>query len=226
MKNKIHFGNDWDQLLEEEIEKPYFRKLMKFVEHEYRHHKIYPDYDQLFSALKLTPFHHVKVVILGQDPYHQENQAHGLCFSVPRDVKIPKSLHNIYLELVNDIGIEYPKHGNLISWAKQGVLLLNTVFTVRDSQPTSHRNKGWEVFSNTIISLLNKKRQPIVYLLWGNDAKNKESLITNQKHCILKSVHPSPLSAYRGFFGCKHFSETNDFLKKHHLEPINWQIEK
>ncbi|QVK17947.1 uracil-DNA glycosylase [Mycoplasmatota bacterium] len=224
MKNSIIFENDWDLVLSEETNKPYFIELMRLVEEAYQDEIVYPKYENLFNALKLTPFHKVKVVIIGQDPYHQKNQAHGLSFSVPKGEKIPKSLHNIYLELCSDLNVEYPEHGNLISWANQGVLLLNTVLTVCDSKPGSHRNIGWENFTNEIILKLNKKETPVVYLLWGNDAKKKESLILNNNHHILKSVHPSPLSAYRGFFGCKHFSKTNQILKDCQIEPINWQI--
>jgi len=224
MKNKIKFGNDWDYLLNKELSKPYFMQLMDKVEEEYHNYKVYPKYENLFCALKLTAFHDVKVVIIGQDPYHQENQSHGLCFSVPVGEIIPKSLQNIYKELVNDLNIKYPEHGNLTSWANQGVLLLNTVLSVRDSNPGSHRNLGWEIFTSEIIKLLNLKEKPIVFLLWGNDAKKKEALINHHKHEILSSVHPSPLSAHRGFFGCKHFSKTNQILLRHQIETINWQI--
>lgn len=218
------FNNDWDDLLKSEINKPYFIQLMNNLQQEYLKYQVYPKYENIFSAMKITSFEDVKVVIIGQDPYHQNNQSHGFCFSVLKEQKIPKSLHNIFLELVDDIGINYPKHGNLTYWASQGVLLLNTVLTVRDSEPGSHRKIGWETFTNQIITLLNYKKTPIVFLLWGNDAKRKEELINNINHQILKSVHPSPLSAHRGFFGCKHFSKTNAFLFKNKLKPIDWQI--
>ncbi len=224
MKSNVTFHNDWDQLLQNELKNTYFINLMTTIEKEYHSYKVYPKYEDLFNALKFTSYENVKVVIIGQDPYHQENQAHGLCFSVSKYQKIPKSLHNIFLELVNDVHIKYPEHGNLINWTQQGVLLLNTVLTVRDSLPGSHRNLGWEKFTNQIITLLDKKTSPIVFLLWGNDAKKKASLVTNKQHLILESVHPSPLSAHRGFIGCKHFSQTNQFLIKHAAKPINWQI--
>ncbi len=224
MKNKIVIGNDWDNLLNDEFHKPYFEQLMAFIEQEYQTYNVYPHYENIFEALKITSYEDVKVVILGQDPYHQVNQAHGLCFSVPVGENIPKSLHNIYLEIVNDCNIKYPSHGNLTSWAKQGVLLLNTVLTVRDSLPGSHRNIGWEKFTDYIITVLNKKERPVVFLLWGNDAKAKAALINNKIHKILSTVHPSPLSAHRGFFGCRHFSQTNKILTDNNLEPINWQI--
>lgn len=220
----IKIGNDWDILLKDEIKKDYFINLLNFLEKEYSSKAIYPEKENLFTAFKLTSYQKTKVVIIGQDPYHQKGQAHGLAFSVQKGVKIPKSLHNIFLELVNDVKINYPQDGNLTSWAKQGVLLLNTVLTVQDSNPTSHRNKGWEVFTNYIITLINQKKQTVVYLLWGNDAKKKIPLITNKNHYILQAAHPSPLSAHRGFFGCKHFSKTNEILISNNLEPINWQI--
>ncbi len=218
------FSNDWNDLLQTEVKKQYFIQLMEKLHQEYLKYQIYPDFKNIFNAMKLTSFRDVLVVIIGQDPYHQVNQSHGLCFSVEKEQKIPKSLHNIFTELVADIGINYPKHGNLTHWANQGVLLLNTVLSVRDSEPGSHRNIGWEIFTDQIINLLNSKKTPIVYLLWGNDAKKKEKLITNKKHLILKSVHPSPLSAHRGFFGCKHFSKANTFLYENNLKAIEWQI--
>lgn len=221
---KIKFDNDWDLLLSNEINKEYFQKLLMYINNEYRNYTVYPAKENIFTALKLTNYQNVKVVIIGQDPYHQKGQSHGLAFSVPEGIKIPKSLHNIFLELVDDVNITYPQKGNLTFWAKQGVLLLNSVFTVRDSSPGSHRNKGWEIFTDQIIRLINEKEETVVYLLWGNDAKKKRPLITNKNHFILDSVHPSPLSARRGFFGCKHFSKTNSILRNNNLETINWQI--
>ncbi|MDF2700989.1 MAG: ung [Haloplasmataceae bacterium] len=219
------FNNQWDILLSDEIKKPYFKELLSYIKKECKNYIVYPKYEDIFNALKLTSFQDVKVVIIGQDPYHNQNQAHGLAFSVPKDEKIPKSLQNIFIELKNDLNLSYPQHGNLENWAEQGVLLLNTVLTVRENQPGSHRNLGWEVFSDKIITILNDRNVPIVYVLWGKDAEKKESLINNPIHLILKSSHPSPLSAYRGFLGCKHFSKINNFLLKNNIDPINWKIE-
>lgn len=224
MVSKIEFANDWDELLKLEIQKPYFIKLMTFLKTEYKHFLIYPKFENLFTALKMTSYHETKVVVIGQDPYHQPNQSHGLAFSVIKGNKIPKSLHNIFLELVDDEKIDYPSHGNLDSWARQGVLLLNNVLTVRDNEPNSHRHKGWEQFTAKIIKLLNQKNEAVVYLLWGKSAQKKIPLITNDNHKILTAPHPSPLSAFRGFFGCKHFSKTNQILVQNNLIPINWQI--
>jgi|SRR5690554_2679937 len=221
---KIEFNNDWDELLSSEIKKDYFIKLSEFLDNEYDNNIIYPNKGNLFTAFNLTSYHSVKVVIIGQDPYHQHGQAHGLAFSVQSRLKIPKSLHNIFLELVNDVNISYPQAGDLSFWAKQGVMLLNNVLSVRDSMPGSHRNKGWEIFTNKIIKLINQKHETVVYLLWGNDAKKKSPLITNKNHVILTSSHPSPLSAYRGFLGCKHFSKANNILIRNNIKPINWQI--
>lgn len=220
----MKIGNDWDIFLNEEKKKPYFIQLLHKINEDSKIHTIYPKEENIFQAFKHTSYKEVKVVILGQDPYHQKNQAHGLAFSVPKGVKIPHSLHNIFLELVDDVKIDYPQHGNLEAWAKQGVFLLNTVLTVRDNEPGSHRNIGWEIFTDNTIKLINLKQQPVVFLLWGNDAKKKIPLITNPIHKVLTSAHPSPLSAYGGFFGCKHFSQANEFLIKNNLKPINWQI--
>lgn len=220
----VEFKNDWDELLKDEFQKEYYRKLRHFLINEYGSKTIYPDKYKIFEALKLTPYRDVKVVILGQDPYHGENQAHGLAFSVQRGIATPPSLLNIYKELSSDLGCRIPNNGYLIPWAKQGVLLLNTSLTVIANKANSHRNKGWEVFTDEVIKLINKKNVPVVFLLWGSNAKSKEKLITNKKHLILKSVHPSPLSAHRGFFGCSHFSKANEFLKNNGHGEIDWQI--
>lgn len=218
--------NDWLPVVEEETRKPYYRELYKFVKQEYATHVVYPPSEELFTALHLTPLSEVKVVILGQDPYHEYNQAHGLSFSVPKSQKkIPPSLVNIYKELHEDLGCDIPSHGFLEKWARQGVLMLNTVLTVREGEANSHKGHGWEQFTDALIQAVNKQDRPIVYLLWGSSAQSKMSMLNNPKHLVLKSVHPSPLSAYRGFFGCKHFSQCNSFLKANGLEPIDWQID-
>ena len=218
-------SNDWSEALKDEYRKPYYRELYKTVNEEYRTREIFPPAEDIFNAFHLTPLKDVKVVILGQDPYHNNGQAHGLCFSVKPDVDIPPSLMNIYQELHDDLGCYIPDNGYLVKWAKQGVLMLNTVLTVRAHQANSHRGIGWEEFTDAAIRVLNEQDRPIVFLLWGRPAQNKKKMLTNPKHLILEAPHPSPLSAYRGFFGCRHFSQTNDFLKFHHLEPIDWQIE-
>ncbi|AQS12078.1 uracil-DNA glycosylase [Clostridium saccharobutylicum] len=217
--------NDWKNYLDSEFKKDYYIKLKKFLVNEYNSKVIYPNMYDLFNALHFTPYSKVKVVILGQDPYHGPNQAHGLSFSVNPGVKTPPSLINIYKELHTDLGCYIPNNGYLKKWADQGVLLLNTVLTVRAGEANSHRNKGWEEFTTKVIQILNDKETPIVFILWGNNAISKEKLITNPKHLIIKSVHPSPLSASRGFFGSKPFSKTNDFLIKTNQTPIDWQIE-
>lgn len=217
--------NDWKELLLEEFNNAYFLKLSDFLKEEYETQRIYPEIKNIFNALKYTAYKDVKVVILGQDPYHGENQAHGLSFSVKVGVSIPPSLLNIYKELNNDIGCFIPNNGYLKKWCHEGVLLLNTVLTVRAGEANSHKDKGWEHFTNKIISLLNDKTEPIVFILWGNNAKAKQSLITNPIHYIIKSVHPSPLSSYRGFFNSKPFSNTNNFLISKGKKPIDWQIE-
>ena len=217
--------NEWLQYIKPEFEKDYYKELFKFVSDEYSKYVIYPKADDIFNAFHLTPADKVKVVILGQDPYHNENQAHGLSFSVPMSQKdIPPSLQNIYKELESDVGITIPNHGYLEKWAKQGVLLLNTVLTVRAHQANSHQNRGWEQFTDAIIHTLNEMDRPIVYLLWGRPAQTKASMLNNSKQLVLKAPHPSPLSAYRGFFGCKHFSKTNEFLIENGIEPIDWQV--
>lgn len=219
------FGNDWDNVLNEEFEKEYFKTIIEKVDEEYNKTRVYPAKNKIFSAFKLTPFNNVKVVILGQDPYHGEGQAHGLCFSVMPGVPTPPSLVNIYKEIKNDIGGFVPDNGYLVPWAKQGVLLLNTVLTVREGMPNSHRSLGWEKFTDAVIKKLNESNNKIVFLLWGNNAKLKADLIDTSKHTILFATHPSPLSATHGFFGCKHFSKTNEILENNNLKPINWQID-
>ena len=217
--------NDWLEPLKPEFRKPYYAELFKFVQNEYATRKIFPPADDIFNAFHLTPLHEVKVVILGQDPYHNDVQAHGLCFSVKPDVEIPPSLVNIYQELHDDLGCYIPNNGYLVKWAKQGVLMLNTVLTVRAHQANSHRGMGWEEFTDAAIRILNEQDRPIVFILWGSPAQKKAQMLNNPKHLILKAPHPSPLSAYRGFFGSRPFSKTNEFLVKNGLEPIDWQIE-
>ena len=218
-------NNDWLQPLSAEFRKPYYRELYNFVNDEYSRRTVYPPSDEIFSAMHLTPLKDVKVVILGQDPYHEPGQAHGLCFSVKPGQEIPPSLENIYKELHDDLGCHIPNNGFLESWAKQGVLLLNTVLTVRAHAANSHQGKGWEHFTDAIIEAVEAQDRPVVYMLWGRPAQSKIPMLTNPKHLILKAPHPSPLSAYRGFFGCRHFSAANRFLQENGLEPINWQIE-
>lgn len=219
--------NDWLDALSDEFQKEYYRKLYQFVKEEYSKTGVYPPAEDIFNALHYTPLSKVKVLVLGQDPYHNENQAHGLSFSVlPSQPEIPPSLQNIYKELHDDLGCDIPNHGYLKKWADQGVLMLNTVLTVRAHQPNSHQKHGWEEFTDAIIRALNKQDRPIVYLLWGKPAQTKIKMLDNPKHLILTAPHPSPLSAYRGFFGCRHFSQTNDFLEKNGITPIDWQIEE
>jgi len=217
--------NDWLPALQSEFRKPYYKELYSFVQKEYMTHVVYPPSEQIFNALHLTPLSKVRVVILGQDPYHEPHQAHGLCFSVEEDQpEIPPSLINIYRELHDDVGCRMPDNGCLTSWAEQGVLLLNTVLTVRAHQANSHKGRGWEEFTNAILEAVNAQDRPIVYMLWGAQAQSKTIMLTNPKHLILTAPHPSPLSAYRGFFGCRHFSQCNHFLEQHGEKPINWQI--
>ena len=218
-------SNDWLPVFQGEFRKPYYKQLYQTVMKEYNTRKIDPAPDDIFNAFQLTPFHKVKAVILGQDPYHGEGQAHGLCFSVKPDVEIPPSLVNIYQELHDDCGCYIPDNGYLTKWAEQGVLLLNTVLTVRAHQANSHRGIGWEEFTDAAIRRLNEEDRPIVFILWGRPAQMKKSMLTNPNHLILEAPHPSPLSAYRGFFGSKPFSKTNEFLVAHGVEPIDWQIE-
>ena len=221
----VVLGNDWDTLLKPEFEKPYYQQLRRFLIEEYRHYSVYPNMYDIFNALRYTAYQDVRVVIIGQDPYHGENQAHGLSFSVKKGITPPPSLMNIYQELHDDLHCIIPNHGELTKWTKQGVLLLNTVLTVRAHQPNSHANHGWEILTDHIIHLINEKSTPVVFLLWGKHARSKKTLITNPHHLILECAHPSPFSASYGFFGCKHFSKCNEFLTFHHLAPIDWQIE-
>lgn len=217
-------GNDWDLYLKDEYEKDYYKQLINFVDDEYKSKTIYPKKSEIFNAFRYTSYEDTKVVILGQDPYHGENQAEGLSFSVKNTVKKPPSLQNIFKELEDDLGIPFPEVNSLIPWAKEGVLLLNAVLTVQESHPASHKDKGWEIFTDEVIKILNKKETPVVFILWGNFARNKKKLITNLKHYIIESAHPSPFSAYNGFFGSKPFSKTNTFLKKNNLKEINWKV--
>lgn len=221
----VDFKNSWNKVLDGEFEKDYYLKLRQFLKAEYASHTVYPDMYDIFNALKFTAYEDVKVVILGQDPYHGKGQAHGLCFSVQKGVEPPPSLKNIYKELNSELGLSIPSHGELTKWAKQGVLLLNTVLTVREASPNSHKNCGWEIFTDNVIRRLNEREKPIVFLLWGANARAKTALITNPNHKILTCAHPSPLSAYNGFFGCGHFAKTNEFLKSIGETPIDWQID-
>ena len=217
-------GNDWDEIIGGEFQKPYYASLRAFLKEEYEKHTVYPDMYDLFSALKVTPYNKVKVVILGQDPYHGPGQAHGMCFSVRPGVPAPPSLVNIYKEIVNEMGGFVPNTGYLMPWAEQGVLLLNTVLSVREGQPNSHKGKGWETFTDAVIDALNKREKPMVFLLWGANARQKAERVDREKHLCLSAPHPSPLSAYSGFFGCGHFEKANDFLIETIQSPIDWQI--
>lgn len=220
----VKLGNDWDFLLKDEFKKEYYLNLREFLKNEYSSKVIYPDANNIFEALKHTSYNDTKVLILGQDPYHGDGQAHGLAFSVQKGIQTPPSLLNIYKELQSDLGCFIPNNGYLIPWANQGILLLNTALTVRAHEANSHRDKGWENFTDSIIKMLNRREEPIIFVLWGSNARSKKKLIDNKKHYILESPHPSPLSAYRGFFGCKHFSKINEILKSINKEPIDWQI--
>lgn len=220
----VQMGNSWDDLLVEEFQKPYYLRLREFLKREYATKRIYPHMNNIFNAVKTTAYEDVRAVILGQDPYHGPGQAHGYAFSVQPQVPVPPSLQNIYEELHTDLGCFVPNNGCLVPWAKQGVLLLNTVLTVQAGRANSHQGQGWEQLTDKIISLLNDRERPIVFLLWGSPAQRKIPLITNPRHLILKTVHPSPLSASRGFFGCRHFSKTNEFLLQQGMETIDWQI--
>lgn len=221
----VHMGNDWDEILKGEFEKPYYKELREFLKYEYSHFKIHPGMYDIFNALKWTSYADTKVVIFGQDPYHGENQAHGLAFSVKRGVDIPPSLLNIYKELQSEMGLYIPNNGYLEKWAHQGVLLLNSSLTVRDGAANSHQNKGWEILTGEIVKKLNEREDAIIFMLWGNNAKQKQQLITNPNHVVLTAAHPSPLSASRGFFGCGHFKKANELLRGMGHEPIDWQIE-
>lgn len=220
----VTLGNNWDILLRDEFQKDYYLNLRKFLVSEYKTQTIYPDMNNIFNSLKLTDYKDVKVVILGQDPYHEPGQAHGLCFSVKKGVPIPPSLQNIYKEIHAELGLPIPTHGELTDWAKRGVLLMNTCLTVRRGQANSHKGMGWEIFTDNVINLLNARPEPIVFLLWGRNARDKAKLITNPAHLVLESAHPSPLSAYNGFFGNGHFKKANDFLRKSYGQEIDWEI--
>ena len=220
----VHIGNSWDKLLEKEWSETYYLVLRSFLAAEYRSKVVYPPMNDIFNAFKYCAYEDVKVVILGQDPYYGEGQAHGLAFSVKKGVEIPPSLKNIYKELQSDIGFKIPAHGCLEGWAKQGVFLLNTALTVRKGQPLSHRGNGWEIFTDHVISLLSKREKPMVFLLWGANARSKKSLIDTSRHLVLEAPHPSPLSAFAGFFGCRHFSKANAFLAKQG-ESVDWTID-
>ena len=220
----VNIGNSWDELLKDEFEKEYYLALRKNLAQEYRTKTIYPAMENIFNALKYTSFEDVKVLLLGQDPYHGPNQAHGLCFSVQKGVDKPPSLKNMFKELESDLGIKAPSHGCLTDWAKQGVLLLNTVLTVREAEPNSHKKLGWTIFTDSIIELLNERKDPVIFVLWGRNAIDKLPLITNTNHYVLTAAHPSPLSASRGFLGCKHYSKINDILTSMGKTPIDWKI--
>lgn len=217
-------GNDWDIMLRDEFDRPYFKQLENFLTEERARYEIYPPQEDVFNALRYSSFQDTKVVILGQDPYHEPGQAHGLCFSVNKGVTIPPSLVNIYKEIENDLGIKMPGHGCLADWAKQGVLLLNTVLTVRRGQANSHKGKGWEIFTDRIVEILNQRQKPMVFILWGANAKSKTELITNKEHMVITGAHPSPLSAWKGFFGGRYFSKANRYLEITGQEPVDWGI--
>jgi uracil-DNA glycosylase len=218
----VNLGNDWDKILENEFQKDYYKSIRAFLKNEYFSRTVFPPMHDIFNALKYTPYSEAKVVILGQDPYHEIGQAHGLSFSVKKGVKIPPSLVNIYKELNSDIGMKIPNHGELTSWAKQGVLLLNATLTVREGMANSHKDIGWSIFTDEVIKKLNERNTPVVFILWGANARSKKKYITNKNHLIIESAHPSPLSAYNGFFGSRPFSKANSFLKSHGITEINW----
>lgn len=220
----VKLNNEWDYILSDEFKKEYYLKLREFLKYEYSHYNIFPSMFDIYNALRYTDYDDVKVVILGQDPYHEKGQAHGLAFSVLDGVAFPPSLQNIFIELQNDLGIKIPKNGNLIPWAKQGVLLLNTVLTVREHYANSHKGKGWENLTTEIIKKLNERKKPVIFVLWGRDAKAKKEFITNPMHYILEASHPSPLSCNYGFFGCKHFSKINRILISSSEKPIDWSL--
>lgn len=220
----VHLGNEWDEMLREEFESDYYRRIRAILKKEYAEYEIYPPKEDIFNALRYTSYSDVKAVLLGQDPYHGPGQAHGLCFSVRPGVEPPPSLKNIFRELETDMGLEPPTSGCLTPWAQEGVLLLNTTLTVRRGQANSHKNLGWTQFTDAVIRKLNDRTQPIVFLLWGGNARSKRELITNPQHLVLETVHPSPLSAYNGFFGCRHFSQCNEFLMKNGVAPIDWTL--
>ncbi len=221
----VHIGNRWDELLADEFASPSYKKLREFLKYEYSHYTVYPEMHDIFNALAATDYDDVKAVILGQDPYHGQGQAHGLCFSVKPGVQPPPSLMNIFKELHNDVGVEIPECGDLTRWAQNGVLLLNTVLTVRAGAAGSHRGKGWERITDRVIELLNERQKPMVFMLWGRPAREKAKLITNPRHLVLECAHPSPLSAYSGFFGCRHFSKAAEFLRQNGTD-IDWSLDK
>ncbi len=220
----VHIGNSWDSILADEFKSSWYMQLREFLKYEYSHYRIYPGMYDIFNALKYTDYYDVKAVILGQDPYHGPGQAHGLCFSVKQGVECPPSLVNIFTELQHDVGVPVPQSGELTKWARRGVLLLNTALTVREGQANSHRGKGWELLTDAVISKLSMRPTPMVFILWGSNARAKKQLIDGSRHLILESAHPSPLSAYRGFFGSRPFSKTNSFLIHNGLEPIDWDL--
>ena len=222
----VHIGNSWDDILADEFNKEYYLKLREFLKYEYSHYKIYPNMYDIFNSLKYTDYQDVRAVILGQDPYHGAGQAHGLCFSVKEGVTPPPSLKNIFKEMQTDLGLAPPISGELTKWTKQGVLLMNAVLTVREGQANSHKGKGWELLTDAVIKKLNERDKPIAFILWGGNARAKKALITNPIHGIFESAHPSPLSAYNGFFGCRHFSKVNEFLIKNRMAPIDWSLTK
>lgn len=224
LSDMVHLGNEWDDILKDEFSSDYYKRIRYFLKKEYAEQTIYPPMDCIFNALKYTSYSDVKAVLLGQDPYHGPGQAHGLCFSVQPGVTPPPSLKNMFQELSDDLGIVPPKDGTLTKWAQQGVLLLNTTLTVRRGQANSHKNLGWQTFTDAVIRKLNEHPEPVVFLLWGGNARSKKPLITSPQHLILETVHPSPLSAYNGFFGCRHFSKTNAFLESHGIAPIDWDL--
>ncbi len=222
----IKLGGGWDEVLSPLFQDENYQKIRSFLKQEYSHHIVYPDMYDIFNCFKLTPFDQVKVVLLGQDPYHNEGQAHGLCFSVQDGVDAPPSLVNIYKELHDDLGCPIPKSGNLTKWAKQGVLLLNTALTVRAHMANSHKNCGWTWFTDNVIQRISQQRDHVVFILWGGNARSKKSLIDSSRHCILECAHPSPLSAFNGFFGCRHFSKANQYLVEHGVSPVDWGLTK
>lgn len=221
---KVQLPGDWLDVLGDELKKPYFQKLSDFVDGEREKHEVFPPEDEVFSAFSLTPYHQVKVLLLGQDPYHDNNQAHGLCFSVKPGVAIPPSLMNMYKELRDDLGCSIPNNGYLVHWAEQGILMLNAVLTVRAHKPNSHKDQGWETFTDAVIKAVNQKTEPVIFVLWGKYAQKKTKLIDTKKHHIIQGAHPSPLSAKAGFFGSRPFSKINDLLSQHGYTPIDWQI--
>ncbi|MDD4077851.1 MAG: uracil-DNA glycosylase [Bacilli bacterium] len=221
---RLRIENEWDNLFKDVYNQSFYLKLETFLYEEYQNHTVFPKKEDLFTAFRLTEYNKIKAVIIGQDPYHCPHQAHGIVFSVPDGITVPPSLKNIYKELNDDLGIEIPPTGNLTKWADEGVLLLNTVLTVRKNQPLSHRNRGWEQFTEKVIALINQKASPVVYFLWGKVAQTYEKLITSTHHLILKGAHPSPLSAFRGFFGGHYFSRCNHFLEENNITPIDWRL--